>query len=88
MAEYLLNSLNLYKGSKRSQDLNKICQVDSPESPETPEITEKTKNFIKVTNYLTKLKETSIIMFRKNLSSKNTKNKIFRKFQVLERALW
>ena len=60
MAEYLLNSLNLYKGSKTSQDLNKICQVNSPESPETPEITEKTKNFIKVTKYLTRLKETSI----------------------------
>ena len=52
MAEYLLNSLNLYRGSKTSQDLNKIGQVDSPESPETPEITEKTK-------YLTRLKETS-----------------------------
>ena len=32
MAEYLLNSLNLYRGSKTSQDLNKIGQVDSPES--------------------------------------------------------
>ena len=59
MAEYLLNSLNLYRGSKTSQDLNKIGQVDSPESPETPEITEKTKNFIKETKYLTRLKETS-----------------------------
>ena len=33
-------------------------QVDSPESPETPEITEIIENFIKVTNDLTKLKET------------------------------
>ena len=33
-------------------------QVNSPESPETPEIMEKTENFIKVTKYLTKLKET------------------------------
>ena len=33
-------------------------QVDSPESPEMSEITEMTKNFIKVTKNLTKLKET------------------------------
>ena len=32
-------------------------RVNSPESPKTPEITEKTENFIKVTKYLTKLKE-------------------------------
>ena len=35
-------------------------QVNSPESPETPEIMEKTENFIKVTKYLTKQKETLI----------------------------
>ena len=35
-------------------------QVDHPESSETQEITEKTKNFIKMTKYLTKLKETLI----------------------------
>ena len=31
-----------------------------PESPETPEIMEKMENFIKVTKYLTKQKETLI----------------------------
>ena len=35
-------------------------QVGSPELLETPEIMEKTENFIKVTKYLTKLKETLI----------------------------
>ena len=34
--------------------------VDSPELPETPEITEMTANFMKVTIYLTKFKETLI----------------------------
>ena len=37
-----------------------MAQVDSPESPETLEITEKKENFIKVTKYLNKLKETLI----------------------------
>ena len=40
-------------------------QVDSLELPETPEITEKTKNFKKVTKYLTKSKETLKIMVEK-----------------------
>ena len=35
-------------------------QVDSPEFPETPETTEIMDNFIKVTKYLTKLKEALI----------------------------
>ena len=35
-------------------------QVDSPESPKTPETTEKMENFIKMTKYLTKLKEALI----------------------------
>ena len=35
-------------------------QVDSPELPETPEVTEMTENFMKVTKYLTKFKETLI----------------------------
>ena len=35
-------------------------QVDSPESPGTPEITEMTENFTKVTEYLTRLKDTLI----------------------------
>ena len=35
-------------------------QVDSPELPKTPETTEKMENFIKVSNYLTKLKEALI----------------------------
>ena len=34
--------------------------VDSPESPEMPETTEKMESFIKVTKYLTKLKEALI----------------------------
>ena len=33
-------------------------QVDSPELPKTPEITEMTENFMKVTKYLAKFKET------------------------------
>ena len=39
-----------------------VClgQDDSPELPETPENTEKMENFIKVSNYLTKLKEALI----------------------------
>ena len=35
-------------------------QVDSLESPERPETTEKMENFIKVTKYLTELKEALI----------------------------
>ena len=35
-------------------------QVDFPELPETPEVTEMTENFMKVTKYLTKFKETLI----------------------------
>ena len=35
-------------------------RVDSPELPGTPEITEMTENFMKVTKYLTKFKETLI----------------------------
>ena len=37
-----------------------FVQVDSPELLDTPEITEMMENFIKVTKYLTKLKETLI----------------------------
>ena len=40
-------------------------QVDSPESLETPEITETMENFIKVTKYLTKLKDINKLCLRK-----------------------
>ena len=40
-------------------------QVDSPESLETPEITETMQNFIKVTKYLTKLKNINKLCLRK-----------------------
>ena len=40
-------------------------------------------NFIKVTKYLTKQKETLINMFGENITSKNTKNKIFHRFLII-----
>ena len=63
-------------------------QVDSLESPKTPEIMEMTENFIKMTKNLTKLKQTLANYLLENLTSKNTKNKIFCTFQVFECALW
>ena len=44
----------------RYHHFTQIGQVDSPELLETLEITEKMENFIKVTKYLTKLKEALI----------------------------
>ena len=60
-----------------------IGQVDFLELPETPEITE---NFTKVAKYLANFKKV-LIMFRKNLTSKSSKNKISRGFRVSEYAL-
>ena len=55
----LISGGNNFKQVASLKDIA-IGQVDSPESLETPETTEKTKNFIKVTKYLTKLKEAPI----------------------------
>ena len=55
-----------------------LVQVDSPE---LPEITEMMENFMKVTKYLTKFKET-LIMFGKTLMSKSSG------YRVFEYVLW
>ena len=62
--------------------------VNSLESLEMPEITEMAENFTEVTKYLTKSKVTLINYGWENLTSKSSKNKIFRRFRVFEYAIW
>ena len=56
----IIRSFQSYTTIITSFEFQFIGQRDSPELPETPEITETTENFMKVTKYLTKFKETLI----------------------------